>query len=203
MPLGPSHVSKNLSSISKEISRQTCKTNKINIPKIFANWSDIIGHDFHDKCIPFNITWTRNRAKAKNKPGFKKGNADWGASLPTSPSAAKSKPEKTTPEKAKKEFDASATLHILASSAIATRILYQEHLIIERLSRVLGYSAIKRIQIKHESGLDQSGFHYSTPKELSASDRQELDSMLINIEDQGLKNRLKSMGEKILLDQST
>lgn len=94
-----------------------------------------------------------------------------------------------------------ATLHILSASAIATSIMYQEKLIIERLSRTLGYSAIQNIKIQHENGLDirlKKGLF--TPK-LKAKDKSYLNDVLDSIEDRGIREALAQLGEKILLDK--
>ena len=193
MSLGPSHVSYTLPQISKEIAKKSGKNAKVSIQKIYAYWNDIIGTEFADKSIPYHISWSKHSQK-------KKQNFMPMGMVPLGKASSKNKTKQDAPKSAEKIV--TATLHILASSAVSTKIMYQEHLIIERISRILGHQMIQNIQIKHESGLDNTGYGYKIPKKLNVEERAYLDDVLENIEDKTLKQRLYSIGEKILLDNA-
>lgn len=195
MSMGPSHVTFSLSNISKEIAKKSGNKAKVSVQKIYHNWSDIIGDEFADKCIPVHVSWSRYQSKKSN--AFSSRNF-----MPTGGFEQNKKTKDQNDKNQKgKTFSGGATLHIATSSSIATRLMYQEHLILERLARILGHYDVKAVQIKHESGLDNAGHGYKIPKKLSKAQVKEVEDMLSHIEDRALKERLQSMGEKILLDQ--
>lgn len=120
--------------------------------------------------------------------------------MPSLSPTVKNAPQETNNRKQADKKTSQATLQIAASSAIATRLMYQEHLIVERLHRILGYDVIKGISVKHESGLDNRSYGHALPRKLDKAERAYLNSALENVEDAAVKKLLESLGEKILLD---
>ncbi|GEM_PF-403544 len=178
MSFGPSHMASILPKISTRVAKKSGINAKISLQRIYAAWVDIIGQDFAHKSIPVNITWKKEKPR---KSAFKKADK--------------------TDKAGKPEAEIVATLHILCASAVSTQIMYQEALIIERLSRNLGYSAVKHIAVKHENGLDIRLKTVLFPAHLSTADKGFLDDALGDVEDQSLKKLLHKLGEKILLDK--
>lgn len=177
---GPHHMSSILPSISRKVAKESGVSSKVSLQRIYAAWVDIIGQDFAHKSIPVNITWKKEQKKTPFRSKSAQG-----------PKA----PEKTDGPQTV------ATLHILCASAVATPIMYQEHLILERLARNLGYTAIRHIAVKHENGLDiRLGGALFKPN-LNAQDKDFLADVLGGVEDQSLKALLYRLGEKILLDK--
>lgn len=198
MSRGPSHITHNLGDITKNIAKNSGVNAKISIQKLYAYWEDIIGKDNAGRAIPYHISW--GKAK-KQRSGFAPmnmqpmGNNNAFNTKPKSKNSNKS--EAPTKEKA------TATLHIAASSAIATKLMYQEALILERIQRVIGSDSIKAITVKHESGLENISTGYKVPRKLNKGENQYLDDTLDFVEDEHIKKLLKSLGEKILLDNDS
>jgi hypothetical protein len=180
-PMGLKAVASVVPDISKTVASRSGLNNKVSIQRIYASWVDIVGADFCLKTIPVRLSW---RAGQKSKGGYGK------------------KPKEQKDKDKEKKVPAIATLHIASASAVATQLMYQEQILLERLNRVLGYSAIKHIQIHHETGLDiklsKSGLF--KPR-LSKQQKGELDSILEHIHDNDIKAHLYSLGESIFLSQ--
>lgn len=198
MARGPSHIAHNLGDISKNIAKSSGVNAKISIQKIYAYWEDIVGTDFAQHAVPYHISW--GKAK-KQKAGFSPMGMPPMTQNTTFPT--KSKSAKTPLPQAPQDKKFVATLHIAASSAIATKLLYQEIMIIERIQRVIGSSAIQYISVKHESGLDNlSAGGYKIPRKLNEGEKEYLCDALDSIQDDHIKQSLKSLGEKILLEKN-
>lgn len=112
--------------------------------------------------------------------------------------ANKAQPLKINYRKGKKRGKAYASLDIATSAANATTMHYQKDLILQRINRIFGEGWIT--SIRFVTFLDDSQDFQPVKPEISLSEEEKnyLSSSLGTIEDQEIKERLKSLGQKII-----
>jgi len=98
---------------------------------------------------------------------------------------------------------ATAALDIATSSANATVLHYQKDVILERINQIFGerwITAIRFVPVASNAPADE----FQRParrKPLTGQEKQHLSSMLENIEDPDLQEKLKNLGTAILQDK--
>lgn len=95
------------------------------------------------------------------------------------------------------------TLEISCSSADATVLHYQKNLILERINRIFGDDWIKDIKFVPQvaNAKDSSRATRKNTKSLTEADKKHLSTMLEDIDDPDIRERLESMATAFLQDQ--
>lgn len=100
----------------------------------------------------------------------------------------------------KKDVKATASLDIACSSADATVLHYQKDLILERINQIFGdrwITAIRFVPVAVNASTAGSR-RANPPKPLTLEEKEHLSSVLENVKDEDLMERLKSLGSAIL-----
>jgi hypothetical protein len=115
--------------------------------------------------------------------------------------AVKAQPVKIHYRKPKtKGENPQATLEIAASSADAAVLHYQKELILARINQIFGDSWITAIRFVHiPSNSDADSPAFSRPVQVKAEDMEHLQTILNEIEDDEIRNRLEKLGQSVLL----
>jgi hypothetical protein len=115
--------------------------------------------------------------------------------------ADKAQPIKLNYRKGVKGKKATATLDIATTSSFATTLPYQKGLILERINRIFGDQWITDIKFV-ASELSETPI---TPKKrntpLTGSEKNYLSSVLGNVEDPDIKERLERLGKSIITER--
>lgn len=115
--------------------------------------------------------------------------------------AAHAQPLKIHYRKPKRKGDpVSATLDIAASSAQASLLTMQKGVILEKINHVFGERLITDIRFVHQTTKEMV-IKPKITKALTLEQKNSLSSLLNNIEDSELKQRLGSMGEAFYQDK--
>ena len=101
-----------------------------------------------------------------------------------------------------------ASLTLLCTGSNAPMLQMQIPQIIERVNACYGYSAISRVHITQTapSGFSEGAEPFKPapePKQLSVKDREQLESEVSDVTDDGLRQSLARLGEKILTKPKT
>lgn len=91
-----------------------------------------------------------------------------------------------------------ATLVIACSGAAALRVQHETMEIISRVNSFLGFTAIGRIKIVQKQLTDMGPQKLPPPRALNNPERQRLEHLTQDIEDEGLKESLKRLGASVL-----
>lgn len=107
-------------------------------------------------------------------------------------------------KRSKESAKATASLDIATTSADATLLHYQKDLIIERINQIFGDRWITAIRFVPVASNSQSAKIAPKPRKILTVDEKEtLSSMLENIDDPELKQRLLNLGTAILQDRKS
>ena len=97
-----------------------------------------------------------------------------------------------------------ATLEVAASSAHATLLHYQKDLILERINQIFGERWIVGIRFvstpmnsQHKAGK----WSKKTKRPLTDGEKKTLSDMVLEIEDEEMRLRLKNLGQAIITDE--
>ncbi len=111
----------------------------------------------------------------------------------------KCQPVKIRYRKNKKKYE--ATLEIAATSAAAAKLQYQTGLLIEKLHHILGEQTITSIRFVHIPANNKTKISSPSKKQhITLSQKDNLDSLLSNINDTELKERLATFGTSFYED---
>lgn len=116
--------------------------------------------------------------------------------------ADKAQPVKIHYRKQKNQKKPLTTLEIATSSADATAMHYQKDLILERINQLFGeqwISAIRFVAIPSNASLQpmkKRSKNNRTP--LTADQKKTLSDMVLSVEDEHMRDRLKEFGEHII-----
>lgn len=115
--------------------------------------------------------------------------------------AAHAQPLKIHYRKPKRKGDkATATLDIATSSAYASVLTMQKGVLLEKINHIFGEGVVTDIRFVHQT-LETKERPRKKTKSLTLQEKNSLSSMLDNIEDSELKERLNAMGEALLKDK--
>ncbi len=98
-----------------------------------------------------------------------------------------------------------ASLDIAAPTSEATVLHYQKDLILQRVNQIFGgdwVTAIRFVPLAANSALGEAKAP-KPRKPLTADEKQHLSTMLENVEDPDLMEKLKNLGKAILQDKSS
>ena len=110
--------------------------------------------------------------------------------------SAISLPEKITFPQGKRR---QGTIHLrLDNAAFATEVQHLQPLILERINRYFGYSAVANLRIIHGYMNKKESFKSVPFGSLEESEEKELDRKLSNITDPGLRLALKNLGSAVI-----
>lgn len=112
--------------------------------------------------------------------------------------ADKAQPVKIHYRKQKNQPKPSTTLEIATSSADATAMHYQKDLILERINQLFGeqwINAIRFVAIPSNTPLKPVKKHKAP---LTPDQKKTLSDMVLSVEDEYMRDRLKQFGEHIL-----
>jgi len=118
--------------------------------------------------------------------------------------AGKTQPIKLHYRKPKEKGETpQASLDIAASSADATLLHYQKDLILERINQIFGDRWITSLKFVHIASNRDDDFSYSSTSSalfspLSAAEKERLNGILPEIDDEDLRKRLEKLGQSVL-----
>lgn len=118
--------------------------------------------------------------------------------------AAKTHPVKIRYYKAKKQAkdaQATASLDIAASTADATLLHYQKDLILERINQIFGNRWITAIRFVPKAA-EELKAPPKRPKLLTEAEKTYLSGMLGTVQDDAIRDRLKTLGAAIMQDKN-
>ena len=95
---------------------------------------------------------------------------------------------------------ATATLDIATSSAQASVLIMQKGVLLEKINHIFGETLVTDIRFVHQV-LETKPRPVKKAKSLTIEEKNSLSTMLDDIEDSELKQRLASMGEALLKDK--
>lgn len=113
---------------------------------------------------------------------------------------------KTTPVKLRSMKDYKtgkriSTLDIAASTADATVLHYRKELILERLNLLFGEGLITAIRFVPKALDEKKPMKSKFKKPLSLKEKEFLSSVLVDIEDDGIREKLQKLGKAVLQDK--
>ncbi len=109
-------------------------------------------------------------------------------------------PVKIRYRKNKKKYD--AVLEIAATSAVAAKLQYQTGLLLEKLHQILGEQTITSIRFVHIPANKTKILRASKKQPITSSQKNNLNSLLSNINDVELKERLATFGTSFYEDMN-
>lgn len=117
--------------------------------------------------------------------------------------AGKTQPIKLHYRKPKEKGESpQAALDIAASSADATLLHYQKDLILERINQIFGDRWITSIRFVHIASNRDDDLSYASASSmfspLSAAEKERLQAILPEIDDEDLRKRLEKLGQSVL-----
>jgi len=90
------------------------------------------------------------------------------------------------------------TLHLRVAPGFALEAQHREPLLIERINAFFGYRAVARIRLIQGPPARPAAPKPPKPRALVASEQQELDRKLADIEDPGLREALRALGAAVI-----
>lgn len=115
--------------------------------------------------------------------------------------ADKAQPLKLNYRKGVKGRKATATLEVATSSSFATTLPYQKGLILERINRIFGEQWITDIKFIASELSEQVVEPRKRKIPLTGSQKNYLSSLLTDIEDPEIKERLERLGKAIITER--
>lgn len=114
--------------------------------------------------------------------------------------AAATRPEKLAWPRRRNEDDPfePATLVIACEGASALRLQHETGVIIDRVNGFLGFVAVGRIKIVQKPMAATATRKPAAPAPLTGAEKERLERMIADVEDEGLRDALKRLGESIL-----
>jgi hypothetical protein len=97
----------------------------------------------------------------------------------------------------------SATLDIAAAGAFATTLHYRKDLILERINQIFGERWITGIRFVDLPTQSQAKSLRKAKKSLTEGEKTYLSSLLQDVQDQAVRERLERLGQAIIEDQNT
>ncbi len=115
--------------------------------------------------------------------------------------ADKAQPIKLNYRKGVKGQKATATLDIATTSSYATTLPYQKGLILERINRIFGDKWITDIKFVPSEIIEAPITRKKAPPPLTGTEKNYLSTVLDDIEDPEIKERLERLGKAIITER--
>ena len=107
----------------------------------------------------------------------------------------------TAPEKIvfSKDGVSGGTMHLRCDSgALATELMHQEPLILDRINTFFGYQAVVRIKLIQGPLPQRKETRSKPPRQLSQAEARELAGTIASVDDEELREALENLGRSVL-----